>query len=204
MLERALTHRSAGSKNGERLEFLGDAFLGFVVAQRLYAQCQGASEGKMSRMRAALVRKETLASVAKEWRFGDYIKLGVGELRSGGFRRDSILADSVESLIGAVLQDQGANAAESVIERLYGERLTSLVDVSPRKDPKSELQELLQADAGELPLYTVVNEAGPAHDREFTVVCEIVSRSINVKAKGKSRRAAEQNAARLALESMQP
>lgn len=200
LLESALTHRSAGSDNNERLEFLGDAILGFVVASRIYSARKQAAEGDMSRIRAALVRRETLADIAQEWDFGSYLRLGSGELKSGGFRRASILADAVEALIGAVYLDRGMAAAEQLIETLYGERLTRLAVTPVAKDAKSRLQEHLQSVGASLPTYRIVSETGPAHQRWFEVECSVPTFEVTTAGSGTSRRTAEQAAAAIALE----
>jgi ribonuclease-3 len=202
LLESALTHRSAGADNNERLEFLGDAILGFVVASRIYTDKTNATEGHMSRIRAALVRKETLADVAQEWDIGSYLRLGSGELKSGGFRRASILADAVEALIGAVYIDQGLTPAAQLIERLFGDRLTSLAVTSVVKDAKSRLQEYVQSIGAALPSYKIISEIGPAHQRWFEVECSLPAQHIVVTGSGTSRRIAEQSAAALALEQL--
>ncbi len=202
LLQSALTHRSAGSDNNERLEFLGDAILGFVVASRIYTAKKNATEGDMSRIRAALVRKETLADVAQEWDIGSYLRLGSGELKSGGFRRASILADSVEALIGAVYIDQGLPVAEQLIERLFGERLTMLAATAVVKDAKSRLQEYVQSIGAALPSYKIVSEIGPAHQRWFEMECSLPAQDVVVTGSGTSRRIAEQAAAALALEQL--
>lgn len=200
VLESALTHRSAGARNNERLEFLGDAILGFVVASRIFQAKDQAAEGDMSRIRAALVRKETLADIAQEWDIGSYLRLGSGELKSGGFRRASILADAVEAIIGAVYTDQGLPAAENLIAVLYGDRLTQLAVASATKDPKSQLQEHLQANGAALPTYRIVSETGPAHRRHFEVECTLVALEVSALGQGRSRRTAEQAAAEAVLD----
>ncbi|MEM7082757.1 MAG: ribonuclease III [Pseudomonadota bacterium] len=198
-LEAALTHRSAGSRNNERLEFLGDAILGFVIASRIFSVRQEAAEGDMSRIRAALVRKETLADIAQEWEFGQYLRLGSGELKSGGYRRASILADAVEAVIGAVYLDQGMASAEQLIDVLYGSRLTQIAVTSVKKDAKSRLQEHLQANGDALPTYRIVSETGPAHQRRFEVECALTERQLSALGNGRSRRLAEQAAAEAVL-----
>lgn len=200
LLDAALTHRSAGSNNNERLEFLGDAILGFVVASRIFVDKEKAAEGDMSRIRAALVRKETLADIAQEWDIGSYLHLGSGELKSGGFRRASILADAVEAIIGAVYQDQGLPAAEQLIATFYGDRLTQLAVANATKDAKSQLQERLQADGAALPTYRIVSETGPAHRRHFEVECALDALKISALGQGRSRRNAEQSAAQAVLD----
>ena len=153
LLERALTHRSLGARNNERLEFLGDAILGFEVADRLYHQVDDADEGQLSRMRAHLVKRETLARIARELKLGAILRLGAGELRSGGQTRDSILADAVEAIIAAVYLDGGIDEARNLVRRLLGDRLADPTPETRRKDPKTRLQEYLQSSGKPLPSY---------------------------------------------------
>lgn len=199
LLVSALTHRSASSRNNERLEFLGDGILNFVVAAELFERRKSVDEGALSRMRASLVRKETLAEIARELRLGDCIALGSGELKSGGFRRDSILADALEAIFGALYLDAGFDTTRDVICRLYAERLVTLPDVSQLKDPKTQLQEWLQARGQSLPDYTLLDAVGKAHEQVFTVCCEVPAYSVSEQAKDTSRRKAEQAAAKAAL-----
>ncbi|MDH5256570.1 MAG: ribonuclease III [Gammaproteobacteria bacterium] len=195
----ALTHRSASGYHNERSEFLGDSVLNFVIAQALYDAFPKATEGDLSRYRATLVRKEALAEIARELELGNYIRLGSGELKSGGYRRDSILADTVEAIIASVLLDSGFDAAESLILRLYQNKITSVTEVS-MKDAKSRLQEYLQSRKYQLPVYTVKTVEGEAHDQYFEVLCEIPEFQLSITGQGKSRRRAEQIAAEKALE----
>ena len=160
LLSQALTHRSKGSTNNERLEFLGDAILGFIAADLLYSQFQQSPEGHLSRFRASLVKKETLAALAREFSLGDYLRLGSGELKSGGFRRDSILADAMEAIFGAMYLDGGLKNVRKLIERCLSSRLDKLSAESDMKDPKTRLQEYLQARRLELPDYTVTETLG--------------------------------------------
>lgn len=209
LLQQALTHRSASNTNNERLEFLGDAVLGLVIADALYARYPRATEGELSRLRATLVKKPTLAGIARELELGEYLQLGSGELKSGGFRRDSILADALEAIIGAVYLDAGFAAASELVLRLYSERLQSLPDVSSLKDPKTRLQEHLQSRRIELPSYTVVKVSGKAHAQTFEVECHILELDRMTRGKGASRRKAEQSAAAhmlhdLGVDSVQP
>ena len=202
LLEEALTHRSAGGPNNERLEFLGDGVLNFVIAHELFARFPDASEGDLSRLRAALVKKETLAALAAGLELGDFLRLGSGELKSGGFRRASILADALEAVFGAAYLDGGFGAAREVILRVYARELDNLPDSTALKDPKTRLQELLQARKLPLPEYRVVAVTGEAHAQTFTVACSVAGLSAALEGRGQSRRSAEQEAARQALESL--
>ncbi|MFW6340397.1 MAG: ribonuclease III [Wenzhouxiangella sp.] len=198
LLTRALTHRSFGPGHYERLEFLGDSLLNMVVAELLFHDRPHASEGDLSRLRSRLVRDVTLAEVARELELGRYLRLGQGEMRSGGFLRESILADVVEALIGAVYLDGGFEPARQVVTALIGERLGRLPDAVQLKDPKTRLQELLQARGHELPVYTVLAETGADHAKRFLVECAVDGLIEPVQAEAGSRRKAEQAAARLA------
>lgn len=200
LLEDALTHRSHGSRNNERLEYLGDAVLNFVVAELLYREFDGATEGELSRYRASLVSGETLGEVALEVGLGDQLRLGEGELKSGGYRRTSILADALEAVIGALFLDRGLDAARGAVVRLLGPRLQRLPAAAELKDPKTRLQERLQAQGLELPIYDVVEVTGEPHDQEFQVSCEVGGLGLRAVARGSSRRRAEQEAAARVLE----
>ena len=202
LLKLALTHRSKGSKNYERLEFLGDSILGFVVADWLYANYPQLAEGKLSRMRSSLVRKETLALVARELNLSDYLILGEGELKSGGFNRDSILSDSVESIIGALYLDSGFDKANEFIMHNFAIHFKNISDTSTHKDAKSQLQEVMQKKALNLPVYSIVETVGEQHDQEFTVSCEVEDAGISAHATAKSRRLAEQKAAAQVLDQL--
>jgi ribonuclease-3 len=202
LLEEALTHRSLGSRNYERLEFLGDAVLSFVVAEMLYREFDGAAEGDLSRYRAALVSGETLGGIALDAGLGEHLRLGEGELKSGGFRRASILADALEAVIGAIYLELGLPAARSAVERLLGPRLAGLPAAAELKDPKTRLQEKLQARGLDLPRYEVTDVCGDPHDQRFTVRCEVGSLGLLADATGTSRRRAEQEAASRVLELM--
>ncbi len=202
LLDLALTHRSANSQHNERLEFLGDSILSFVIADDLYHRFPKINEGDMSRMRATLVRGKTLAELGREFGLGDYLKLGPGELKSGGFRRDSILADAVEAIIGAIYLDSGIESVRGIILGWYKSRLESIQPGISQKDPKTRLQEFLQGRRKPLPLYTVTKIKGEAHNQEFTVSCEISGIGEPVIGKGTSRRKAEQAAAEQALEQL--
>jgi len=200
LLQLALTHRSHSVQNNERLEFLGDAVLGTVISEALYRQLGDCDEGDLSRMRANLVRGESLADLAAGLKLGDLLQLGAGESRSGGHHRRSILADSLEAVFGAVFLDGGMETARNVILKLFEQRLGSLPRPDQLKDPKSRLQEALQARGNELPVYTILKETGPAHDRRFEVRCELPQMDIYTTASGSSRRQAEQIAADAALQ----
>jgi len=199
-LRLALTHRSiSGRHNNERLEFLGDGLLNFVVADCLYLQFPEENEGRLSRLRATLVRQDTLALIAREWSLGDFLVMGSGELKSGGYRRDSILADGVEAVIGAMHRD-GVSLPEMQIhiQRWYGERMTELEAGDTLKDAKSRLQEWLQGRRQALPSYEVLSTTGEAHDQQFRVRCQ-VGENVLTEGEGASRRIAEQQAAEAAL-----
>lgn len=198
LLEEALTHRSAGGRNNERLEFLGDSILNFVIAAELYATHPRAAEGELSRLRATLVREETLAEVAQRLNLGDHLRLGSGEMKSGGFRRASILADALEAVFGAVYLDSDFETCQRLILRHYQDRLTGLPAVSELKDPKTRLQEYLQARQRALPVYQVLEISGEDHAQSFRVEC--VVDAVRTVAVGSTRRRAEQEAARRALE----
>jgi ribonuclease-3 len=194
----ALTHRSAGKPNNERMEFLGDALLGAIVAEMLYETHPKAAEGDMSRLRAQLVNGQALALVARELELGDRLKLGSGELKSGGFRRDSILADAFEALIAAVYLDGGFDACRNVVRTLFNDRVAALPRAS--KDAKTRLQEWLQAQGWPLPQYELVAAEGEEHARIFEVNCVIVEPAPIIAAgRGSSRRLAEQDAAEVVL-----
>ena len=195
----ALTHRSFAGRNNERLEFLGDAILNFVAGEALFERFPQAREGQLSRLRARLVKGETLAVLARGFELGDYLRLGSGELKSGGFRRESILADALEALIGAIYLAAGMEAArERVLEWLSGE-LDGLTLVDTNKDPKTRLQEFLQSRACELPRYEVVDVQGEPHCRTFMVECQVALLNEKTLGQGGSRRIAEQVAAAAAL-----
>jgi ribonuclease-3 len=204
LLEAAVTHRSAGSRNNERLEFLGDAALGFVVAEWLFEKFPDASEGQLSRLRASLVKRETLAEVARELDIGDYLRLGSGELKSGGFRRDSILADALEAILGAILLDRGYAACHACIHQLFADKVDGLSSGDELKDPKTLLQELLQSRRLGLPVYEIISVSGKAHQQHFVVECRIADLQLSVKGEGGNRRGAEQAAARHALDKVNP
>jgi len=199
LLTLALTHRSKGAVNNERLEFLGDAILGFVVADLLYFQFDSVPEGHLSRFRASLVKKETLAELARDFSLGDFLLLGSGELKSGGFRRDSILADGMEAIIGAIYLDSGLDSARKFIEKCLAPRLASLSAENELKDPKTCLQEFLQARRSPLPVYAVIGTFGNEHNQRFEISCTVQGLPQSVSGIGNSRRKAEQDAAEQAL-----
>ena len=196
----ALTHRSRGAPHNERLEFLGDSVLNCIVSIELHARYQKLREGELSRLRATLVRQESLAKVAQDLGLGDWLLLGEGELKSGGFSRPSILADALEALIGAVYVDGGFDAARAMVVGLFAGQLAQLDPDDVGKDPKTQLQELLQSRKIELPQYSVIGTEGAAHRQNFEVECAIPGLSIRTTGAGSSRRSAEQDAARHAYE----
>lgn len=199
LMQLALTHRSFASRNNERLEFLGDAVLNFVVGEALFQRFPDAHEGQLSRLRARLVRGETLAQLARVFDLGEFLRLGSGELKSGGFRRESILADTAEALIGAIYLDAGMDAARERVLAWLEPHLSGLTLVDNHKDPKTRLQEYLQARSCDLPLYEVVDVQGEPHCRTFFVTCKIVLLNELTRGQGASRRIAEQVAAAAAL-----
>lgn len=199
LLDLALTHRSAAGVHNERLEFLGDAVLGMVAAEVLYARYPAADEGTLSRLRARLVRRETLEEVARGIDLGRYLQLGSGETRSGGHQRGSILANALEAVIGAVFLDGGMTPARELILRLLSGHLANLAIDEDLRDPKTRLQEFLQAQGQALPVYSVEQVSGSAHDQLFEVICRLDALGLSVRGKGPSRRIAEQQAAEQAL-----
>ncbi|SFF55286.1 RNAse III [Fontimonas thermophila] len=203
LLERALSHRSLGVRNNERLEFLGDALINFVAADALYAARPTAEEGALSRLRASLVREAALARIARDLDLGAVIRLGESELKSGGFRRDSILADAVEAILGAVYLDGGFAAARAVALRLLQPLIAELPDAEQLKDAKTRLQEWLQARSRPLPRYEVLAEEGPPHARRFHVCCVLPDTAEQTRAEGPSRRSAEQQAAEAMLQRLE-
>ena len=200
LLDLALTHRSAGGRNNERLEFLGDALINACVAEALYRRHGDLEEGDLSRLRANLVNQEALAEVARELDLGSHLTLGPGELKSGGFRRASILADALEALVGAVFLDAGFAAARDVVLKLLESRLASPPSTDSLKDAKTRLQEALQARDLPLPVYAVESVRGEPHRQTFHVSCTIGVLDICTQGEAASRRAAEQEAAGQALE----
>lgn len=200
LLRRALTHRSYGSTHNERLEFLGDSVLNCVISLELFARFPELSEGQLSRLRANIVNDQALAAAAKSLEFGSQLRLGEGELKSGGAGRTSILAGALEALVGAVFLDGGIDRAREVVRALLGTVLDSVDPAIPGKDPKTLLQEHLQARKHALPQYAVVATRGEAHEQQFQVECVIAELGIRSLGEGPSRRSAEQEAARQAYE----
>jgi ribonuclease-3 len=199
---RALSHRSVGAANNERLEFLGDGLVNLLVAEMLFEHYPKADEGELTRRRSHLVSEPALASLARDLELGDALHLGAGELKSGGFRRDSILADAFEALIAAIYLDGGWEACRDIVRNLFAERVAS-AGAQTGKDPKTRLQELLQARGQPLPAYTVQAAIGADHAKTFEVECEIASLQLRTTGRGVSRRAAEQAAAGAALEQLE-
>ncbi|MFY9178876.1 MAG: ribonuclease III [Venatoribacter sp.] len=196
----ALTHRSLGEHNNERLEFLGDSILNFTIAEALFKRFPQAKEGKLSRLRAKVVKGETLAVVARKFELGEFLRLGSGELKSGGFRRDSILADAVEAIIGAIYLDAGMERVQERILAWFAPQLDELSLADPIKDPKTRLQEYQQSNKLKLPEYAVTQVEGPSNEQVFTVQCSVPECITPVMAQGTSRRAAEQQAAQQMLQ----
>ncbi len=199
LLRQALTHRSYNSQHNERLEFLGDSVLNCVIARALYDIFPQLPEGTLSRMRANLVRQETLADIAVSLKLGDYLLLGEGELKSGGFRRPSILADALESIFGAVFLDAGFDVARSVVLGLFDSVIANIDPKASGKDAKTQLQEWLQGQRHPLPEYQLVGTRGEAHDQIFVISCNVPALGIKTQGQGRSRRAAEQEAAMAVL-----
>jgi len=199
LLARALTHRSAGAPHNERLEFLGDALLGMIVAEVLFQRWPRADEGALTRARAELVRESTLARIARRLDLGPRLKLGPGEMKSGGHRRDSILADALEAIIAAVYLDAGPDACRSVVLAWFEPELDQLVVGKVEKDPKTRLQEWLQARQHPLPSYELLGESGSDHDKIFQVRCVLSVPEVSAEGEGSSRRGAEQQAAEAVL-----
>ena len=200
LLERALTHRSKSAVNYERLEFLGDSVLGLAISSELYNRYPNLYEGELTRLRASLVKKETLAALARELDLGNYLRLGEGELKSGGYDRDSILADALEAVFGAICKDASVEEATRVILHLYHGKLAALDPHSIPKDPKTRLQEYLQKLSLPTPTYLVRDVTGEPHNQSFVVECHVSGLDRPVRGEGSSRRHAEQQAAAQALE----
>ncbi|NVK25341.1 MAG: ribonuclease III [Gammaproteobacteria bacterium] len=199
LLKQAMTHRSFKGAHNERLEFIGDSLLGMVVAEALYFAFPKATEGELTRMRSQIVKGQTLTAIAKELELSEWLLLGPGEMKSGGFRRESILEDAIEAIIGAVYLDSDTEQCKKFILSLVGERLQKLDPKTALKDPKTQLQEWLQSRKRPLPVYQVESTSGQAHNQTFEVSCTLDSGAV-ITAKGTSRRKAEQAAAKEALE----
>lgn len=198
----ALTHRSAEGRNNERLEFLGDSVLNLLLSERLYREFPAASEGDLSRLRARLVSEEPLAEIAQAMRLGELLLLGSGELKTGGFRRQSILADAFEAMCGALYLDGGLEAVRTRIEPLFESRIATLPEPSTLKDSKTRLQEHLQANGWALPVYAVKRTSGEPHAQVFLVSCTLPHAGVETEGEGPSRRRAEQAAAQAALQAL--
>jgi len=203
LLQQALTHRSAGTPNNERLEFLGDSIVNMMVAQALYERWPKADEGALTRARAELVREGALAVIARELQLGDRLILGPGEMKTGGHRRDSILADALEAVVAAIYLDAGFAACRTVVLPWFSASMQALPATGkPEKDPKTRLQEWLQARQKALPLYELMSESGDDHAKTFRVRCGVTDPAVSTEGEGASRRLAEQQAAAAALEQL--
>lgn len=202
LLLQALTHRSASPSNNERLEFLGDALLGFVIAEALLTRFPDADEGTLSRMRAALVKRESLAQLARGLGLGEYLRLGAGELRTGGHTRDSILADALEAVLGAVYLDSGFARTCAVVLELFRVPMEQQSESRAAKDPKTRLQELLQSRRRPIPEYEVLTVGGTQHEQSFIVRCLLADDGSTSRGEGSSRRRAEQAAAQAMLDAI--
>ena len=203
LLEQALTHRSySRSNNNERLEFLGDSILNLIISNHIYLRFKDADEGDLSRIRASLVKEESLAQIAMDIGLGDHIRLGGGELKSGGFRRASILSDALEALIAAIYLDSDYAQIEATVLRLYQGQLQTVDENANLRDPKTQLQEYLQAKKMHLPRYQVEQTSGKSHNQVFTVSCNITDLELQSKGKGSSRKKAEQQAAQKILDKL--
>jgi len=204
LLEQALTHRSfSRSNNNERLEFLGDSILNLIISNHIYLRFTDADEGDLSRIRASLVKEESLAQIAMDIGLGDHIRLGGGELKSGGFRRASILSDALEALIAAIYLDGDYAQTEATVLRLYHGQLQTVDENANLRDPKTQLQEYLQARKMHLPRYQVEQTSGKSHNQVFTVSCNITDLELQSKGKGSSRKKAEQQAAQKILDKLE-
>ena len=203
LFEQALTHRSAGHHNNERLEFIGDGILNFVIAAALYEQYPEAPEGDLSRFRSRLVRQETLAEIGRELELSPWLIMGPGELKSGGRQRDSVLGDTVEAILGAIYLDSGFEACRRQIHCWFDRRVSSLPAAEELKDPKTRLQEYLQAKHLKLPVYELIAEQGADHAKIFTIKCTIPELELEATATARSRRKAEQSAAAAMLISIE-
>lgn len=200
LLIQALTHRSAKGDNNERLEFLGDSILGYVIARALFEKFPNSSEGELTRMRSTLVRGVTLADIGRDFKLGECLVLGPGELKSGGFRRDSILEDAIEAIIGAVFLDSEMEVCRELVLTWFDSRLAAINPNISQKDPKTRLQEYLQGRKLDLPTYEVTKTTGQSHNQEFTISCTVQGIKKPVISTGTSRRKAEQSAAQKVLE----
>jgi ribonuclease-3 len=203
LLEQALSHRSVGRRNNERLEFLGDAVLSFVISEELYRRFPDADEGQLSRLRVSLVKGSALARVSRSHDLGAHLRLGTGERSGGGRQRSSILADTLEALLGAIVIDRGVEAVRAAVRQVFAEQLSSLRLEQAQKDPKTRLQEFLQARQRPLPNYEELRVSGADHARTFTVRCFLSDQSIDAEGEGSSRRAAEQAAAQQMLQRLE-
>jgi ribonuclease-3 len=199
LLIQALTHRSAKGQHNERLEFLGDSILGFVIAEALFEKFPKHDEGDLTRMRSSLVKGVTLAEIGRDFNLGEHLILGLGELKSGGHRRESILEDAIEAIIGAVYLDSGISQCKQLILTWFAQRLSLIKPGNEQKDPKTRLQEYLQGRKIPLPVYDVIDTSGQSHNQHFTVRCVTEVVNTEVIAKGTSRRKAEQAAAQEVL-----
>jgi ribonuclease-3 len=202
LLDLALTHSSAGGRNNERLEFLGDSIINHIIAEAVYRRFPSSREGEMSRMRASLVRGDTLAELGEELQLGEYLRLGAGERKSGGYRRGSILADAFEAVVGAILLDSDVEQCRVCVLKLFAQRLQHLVPGLVDKDAKTQLQEYLQGRGNPLPEYDLLRVQGEDHAQQYHVACRLSKPQLVAEGKGASRRKAEQNAATLALEKL--
>lgn len=200
-LRQALRHRSVGKPNNERLEFLGDSILNFMIAEKLYHMFHKANEGELTRLRASLVNRQSLAEIALSLKLDEVIELGIGEKKSGGFKRESILADALEAIIASISLDGGIDAAWKVIDKLYEPRLEQLSLKNIKKDPKTKLQEWLQSKKRPLPNYTILKSENRGHDSIFIIQCDVDGLE-PIQGEGHNRRLAEQRAAQVALEQL--
>lgn len=201
-LEQALTHRSLESKNNERMEFLGDSIINFIIAESLFNLRKTSKEGELSRFRASLVNRDSLAEIANQFDLSDYLRMGTGELRSGGFRRPSILADALEAIVCAIYFDSDITTCKVVLENWFKTKLHEVIDAPALKDPKTQLQELLQAKKMNLPNYELLQVTGEHHQQNFVIKCTILDLEITATGEGNTRRKAEQAAAELCLEKL--
>lgn len=198
----ALSHRSIDGPHNERLEFLGDAVLSLSIAEALYQKFPTANEGELSRLRSSLVKGETLAVVAQEFELGNYLRLGSGELKSGGYRRNSILEDAIEAIIGAVYLDSDFLTARALVLSWFKSRIDKLSLTDSLRDSKSRLQEYLQSKGLNLPVYELVKTEGPDHAQVFTVCCKVIDLNLSAQATGHNRRQAEQDSAKAVLDKL--